>query len=121
MALIKSLTVNDVVYPDAYRKITTIRCDKNDAYVYVCSYADENARAMGDFPVFAEEHIASLSELSGDLFTKSYEYLKTLPLYEGATDHFDAIPVIEEVQAEGFVSPNPIITPLPPIDPSFDA
>ncbi len=106
MALIRSMTVNEVSYPEAYSKIETIRCDKMNCYIFVCSYVNEAARAAHDYPFFAEEHIADISVINGDTFTVAYEYLKTLPAYEGAVDHFDVIPIIEE---------------LPPLDPNLNA
>ena len=87
MALIRPITVNETEYPNAYSRITTIRCDKADAYVYVCTYADEVARQDDAFPIFAEEHVAPLASLAGDVFVKAYEFIKTCPGFEAATDH----------------------------------
>jgi hypothetical protein len=119
MALIRSLTVNGVTHPEAYSKIETIRCDKNNAYIFVCSYADESARASGDFPVFAEEHMTDLSVVNGDTFPLAYGHIKGLPGYEGATDHLVVIPLMEETPAEGGDPMPP--APMPPLDPNFDA
>ena len=91
MALVRPITVDGTEYPAAYSRITTIRADKADAYVYVCTYADEAARQAEAFPIFAEEHVTSLASLSGDLFVKAYEFIKTVPGFEEAVDH----PVID--------------------------
>lgn len=87
MALVRPFTINDTVYPAAYSRITTIRADKADAYVYVCTYADEAARLAEDFPIYAEEHATKLADLTGDLFVKAYGFIKTLPEFAGASDH----------------------------------
>ena len=53
MALVRPITVDGTEYPTAYSRITTIRADKADAYVYVCTYADEaaaNAAAASSAP-----------------------------------------------------------------------
>ena len=87
MALIRPITVNGTEYPTAYSRITTVRADKADAYVYVCTYADEAARMAEEFPIYAEEHVTTLAALSGDLFIKAYEFIKTCPGFEAAVDH----------------------------------
>lgn len=87
MALVRPLTVNGTEYPAAYSRITTVRADKADAYVYVCTYADEAARLADAFPIYAEEHATTLTALSGDLFIKAYEFIKTCPGFEAAVDH----------------------------------
>ena len=92
MALVRPITVDGTEYPAAYSRITTIRADKADAYVYVCTYADEAARQADAFPIYAEEHATTLASLSGDLFVKAYEFIKTCPGFETATDHLFAGP-----------------------------
>lgn len=87
MALIRPITVAGTEYPTAYSRITTVRADKADAYVYVCTYADEAARQADAFPIYAEEHVTTLANLSGDLFIKAYEFIKTCPGFEAAVDH----------------------------------
>jgi hypothetical protein len=108
MALIRPITVNDIEYPAAYSRITTIRADKADAYVYVCTYADEAARMADAFPIFAEEHVAPMASLTGDLFPKAYEFIKTCPGFEAATDHpfVDPAEVVEP-------APEPVPKPTP--------
>ena len=95
MALIRPLTINGTDYPAAYSRITTIRADKADAYVYVCTYENEAARAAEAFPIYAEEHATTLSSLTGDLFRKAYEFIKTCHGFEAATDH----PVTDPAEA----------------------
>jgi hypothetical protein len=86
MALKRSITIDGTTYPDAYSRITTIRCDKADAYVYVCTYESEQARMDDAFPIYAEEHTCALADVASDLFPKAYEFLKTLPEFAGAID-----------------------------------
>ena len=87
MALIRPIIVDGTEYPAAYSRITSLRADKNDAYVYVCTYADEAARMAEAFPIFAEEHTTPMASLNGDVFTRAYEFIKTCPGFEAATDH----------------------------------
>lgn len=95
MALIRSFTKDEVVYPEAYSRITGIRCDKNDAYVFVCTYSDEAARFADDFPIHAEEHMSPLSTIEGDIFPLAYNFIKTCPGFEGTLDHFAVDATIE--------------------------
>lgn len=91
MALIRQFSKNGISYPAAYSRITSIRCDKSDAYILVCTYENESARFNNDFPVHSEEIITSLPNLTGEVFPKAYEFVKTCEGFEDATDH----PVIE--------------------------
>ena len=92
MALVRPIEVNGTNYPQAYSRITTIRCDKADAYVYVCTYATEADRLAEAFPIYAEEHVTNMASLAGDLFPKAYEFIKTCPGFEAASDHPHADP-----------------------------
>jgi hypothetical protein len=95
MALTRQFSKDGVDYPEAYSRITSIRCDKSDAYVFVCTYATEGARFAGEFPVHAEELMSSLSILEGTVFPGAYEFVKGCPGFEGATDHLAVEGVIE--------------------------
>ena len=86
MALKRSITIDGTTYPDAYSRITTIRCDKADAYVYVCTYENEQARLDDAFPIKADEFKTARVDLSGDVYVTSYTYLKTQPEFAGAID-----------------------------------
>jgi hypothetical protein len=108
MALVRPITVDGTEYPAAYSRITTIRADKADAYVYVCTYANEAARHADAFPIYAEEHVTTLAALSGDLFPKAYEFIKTCPGFEAASDH----PVAD---------PADVVTPVEPTQPEAQA
>lgn len=87
MALIRPITVNGTEYPTAYSRIVVVRADKADAYVFVNTYADEAARHAEEAPIHQEEHVTTLASLSGDLFVKAYEFIKTCPGFEAAVDH----------------------------------
>lgn len=87
MALVHPFNVNDVDYAAAYSRIVVVRADKADAYVFVNTYADEASRQREDAPIHQQEYITSLAALSGDLFVKAYEFLKTCPGFEAAVDH----------------------------------
>ena len=85
MALQHSVTVDDVTYPAAYSRITSFRGDKDEVFLFVCTYADEAARWAGAFPILAKEYPTARATLNGDLFPMAYNYLKTLPDFAGAT------------------------------------
>lgn len=95
MAIIRSFTKNELVYPEAYSRITTIRCDKNEAYIFVCTYSDETSRFSGDFPIHAEEYMSSLATIDGDIFPHAYNFIKTCPGFEDAQDHLAIDAAIE--------------------------
>jgi len=84
MALQRSITVNDVTYPEAYSRIVMVRADKADAYIFVNTYADEAARHREDQPIKQEEPVTALSNLAGDLYPMAYTYLLTLPEFADA-------------------------------------
>jgi len=95
MALIRQFSKNGVDYPAAYSKIESIRCDKNNAYVFVCTYANEDSRFAGEYPVHAEEIITSLLAVNSGVFPGAYQVLKGYSEFEGAEDHFAVEGVIE--------------------------
>jgi hypothetical protein len=95
MALTRQFSKDGVDYPEAYSRITSIRCDKSDAYVFVCTYANEGARFAGEFPVHAEEFAAGLSVIEGAVFSGAYAFVKSCPGFEGAQDHLAVEAIIE--------------------------
>jgi len=95
MALVRNFSKDGVDYPEAYSRITSIRCDKSDAYVFVCTYANEGARFAGEFPVHAEELMTTLTTLANGVFPPAYGFLKGMPGFEGAEDHLAVEGVIE--------------------------
>ena len=92
MALQRAINVNGVEYPAAYSRIVVIRADKADAYIFVNTYADEAARQREDMPVYQEEPVTALSNLTGNLYPMAYAHLLTLPGFEGAI----AVPASDE-------------------------
>ena len=87
MALIRDFTLDGVNYPQAYSRILVTRCDKQEAFVYVCTYSSFEDRMAGANPVWTEEHATELATVSADVFPASYAFLKTLPEFAGAIDH----------------------------------
>lgn len=87
MALVRTFTKDDVTYPEAYSRITSIRCDKSEAFLFVCTYENENSRFLGDSPVHTEELATQLSTLNGEIFSNSYAFIKTCPGFETSIDH----------------------------------
>lgn len=94
--------VPEITYPTAYARVLVSRAHADKSYICVCWYADEAARFAGTDPVKVFEFVAPTSALVGDYFPAVYSYLKTLPEFEGATDH-------------PFVDPAEVVTP--PVDP----
>lgn len=86
MALQRPLEVDGIMYPAAYTRITTVRCDKDSAYIYATTHADLAARLRDDYPIFAEEHMTSLASLLPNFFASCYVFLKTQPGFEEAID-----------------------------------
>ncbi len=84
MALQHSVTVNDVTYPAAYSRITSFRGDKDTVGLYVCTYATEAARWADEWPITTKEYETARATVNGDLFPMAYDYLKTLPDFEGS-------------------------------------
>lgn len=87
MALVQSAEINGVTYPEAYSRITSVRCDKADAYIFVCTYENEQARLDDAFPIKADEYQLARDILNGDAYVLGYAYLKTLPDFANAVDH----------------------------------
>lgn len=87
MALIRDFTLDGVNYPQAYSRILVTRCDKQEAFVYVCTYSSFEDRMAGANPIWTEEHATLLQTVAHDVFPASYAFLKTLPDFAGAIDH----------------------------------
>lgn len=104
MALIHSFTAADgTVYPEAYTRVVTVRCDKTLGYVFVSTYANEDARLADDIPLWSEERHSLLAVFNGDILANAYAFIKTCPGYEGAVDHLPdpepIVQIIEPIQA----------------------
>lgn len=84
MALQHSVTVDGTTYPTAYSRITSFRGDKDNVYLYVCTYANEAARWADAFPILANEYETVRSTVNGDLYPMAYAYLTTLPDFAGS-------------------------------------
>lgn len=95
MALQHSVTVDGTTYPTAYSRITSFRGDKDNVYLYVCTYSNEQARWDGAFPILAKEYETARSTVNGDLYPMAYNYLKTLPDFEGSVP----VPDSDEISA----------------------
>lgn len=87
MALVRNFTLDGVNYPEAYSRILQTRCDKNDAYVYVLTYASFEERMAGAEPIWTEDRGTVLQTVAHDVFPASYAFLKTLPEFANAVDH----------------------------------
>ena len=95
MALVRQFSKDGVDYPEAYSRITLIRCDKNDAYIFVCTYSNEESRFADEYPVYTEELMAPLVTLDSGVFFGAYEFAKTCPGFEGAEDHLTIEAIVE--------------------------
>lgn len=88
MALVHDATILDVHYPAAYTVIDTLRCDRLGAHLWVLTFADEAAKVAGDNPVRCIGFDTEVERMNGDIFAQAYGYLKTMPEFAGAIDHF---------------------------------
>jgi hypothetical protein len=70
----------------AYAKIDSFLGHNNTLNFGVMFYYNQDARQKFATPIFSKNHVINLSEISGDILPALYNYLKTLPEYEGATD-----------------------------------
>lgn len=93
MALKKKITTENGI-PVEYHRVSTVCVNVNcECVVVVYGYADGGIRAMeleddGEerYPMHVHEDVLSIP-YSDDLnVSKAYEWLKTLPRYEGAED-----------------------------------
>lgn len=130
MALLRPFTKDGVHYPEAYTRITSVRVDKLDAYVYATTHSTYQSRLDNEYPIFAEEHRADLASLTGPFFPACYTFLKTQPGFEQAVDFQpdEAAPedsgVIEPevvVEPEVIIEPAPVVgPPEPPLSPDTE-
>ena len=129
MALVVSLTmpattalidgavveVPEVTYPTAYARVLVSRAHSDKSYVCVCWYATEEARFAGLDPVKVYEFVTDTAALAGDYFPAVYAFLKTLPEFEGASDH----PLVDPAEVvEPPVEPTPVVEPEPIPEPT---
>lgn len=89
MALVHSVEINDVTYPDAYSRILYVRFEKDTANIFVNTYADEAARMREDMPITQKEYPTPMPTVSGTVYGASYTYLKTLADFAGSIDFPD--------------------------------
>lgn len=102
MGLFKSTKDKDLGIPVTYHRISSIRqCTNQWIQLQVCSYISQEDRneeqrnierqENGEdiVNVFSSVEYFSLPYIDGITCTQAYEYLKTLPEFEGATDVFD--------------------------------
>lgn len=101
-ALIDGAVVDipETVYPTAYARVLVSRAQADMSHICVCWYADTAARFSGVDPVKVYEFATKTRTLVGDYFPAVYAFLKTLPEFEGATDH-------------PFVDPAEVVEPEP--------
>lgn len=76
----------DVVYPEAYAKILSIRVTDPLSFPLVAWYADAAAHAEGADPVQLKEYGVETSQLQGDIYPAAYAWLLTLPEFAGAIE-----------------------------------
>ena len=88
MALIVNIPTSNigVSVNQAYAKIDNFLYHTNTLNFSVIFYYNQEARQKSATPIFADNRNINLSEISGDILPALYNYLKTLPEYEGATD-----------------------------------
>ena len=91
MALQNSVEVNGTTYPMAYSRVMHITASKDEARIFVNTYADQGTRDQEQvdpsiMPIKQQEFVAPAADMVGEQFPKAYEYLKLQPEFEGAID-----------------------------------
>lgn len=89
MALLKSIRQNDGVVTNYHRVLFVQITTNRQNSIAVLSYTDETARAdedSGDYQPY-KKSVTYETDYSPDMtIENAYEYLKTLEVFEGATD-----------------------------------
>lgn len=75
-----------VIYESAYARVLQIRVHKERSFIVVEWFENEAARLAEQFAVKTQEFALDTQSLPGDVYTATYNYLKTLPEFEGAQD-----------------------------------
>lgn len=88
MALLLNLENTRIGAPvsQAYARIQSIAGSQTNFHISVYVYYNQNARSTFSDPISMTSHVINTSDLKGDILPALYNYLKTLPEYEGATD-----------------------------------
>jgi hypothetical protein len=88
MALIGNLTDSVVgsVFPESYARIILHRGDKEMTVVMVNWYVNQEARLQNKQPVKQAEFPLYTNLIQGNVMTYFYNFLKTLPEFEGYID-----------------------------------
>lgn len=91
MALQHSFEINGEIYPEAYSRVVHVLSYKNEAHIFVNTYADQATREQESVdpsvqPIFQKAYTAEPAEMVGDQFPKAYEFLKAQSDFEGAID-----------------------------------
>ncbi len=91
MALQHSVEVNGTTYPMAYSRVVYVLSYKDEARIFVNTYADQGTRDQEAVdpsiqPIMQKEYVAPAADMVGDQFPKAYEFLKLQPDFEGAID-----------------------------------
>ena len=72
--------------PQAYVVINDYRGDKNIIIATILTFYNQEAKQNGNDVINSKIEYIQSHNLSGDILPALYNYLKTLPEYEGATD-----------------------------------
>ena len=88
MALVGNLTaVRSAVkyeFPACYARISLVNADKAEFRIIVDFYADQAARELNAQAVLSWNYVCA--PLHGDILPACYDYLKTLPDFDGWVD-----------------------------------
>ncbi len=86
MALLRPYDKDGVHYPAAYSRITSIRMDVENTYVFVTTHATYQDRLDGVYPIAAEEPVMPTADVVAPIYPAMYGFVKTQPGFEQATD-----------------------------------
>jgi hypothetical protein len=86
MALLRPFDKDGVHYPEAYSRITSIRMDVENTYVFVTTHATYQDRLDGVYPIAAEEPVMQTADVVAPIYPAMYAFVKTQPGFEQAVD-----------------------------------
>lgn len=87
MALIRELSKDGIVYPQAYSRIDVVRVTPQEVMVGILTYEDFDARMADANSIVNELHFTTYEVVAQDVYPSAYAFVKTLPGFEHAIDH----------------------------------
>lgn len=73
-------------FPECYARISDIKSEPVSTFISVLFYANAEARSKDAVPVSSKVYPTTTASLQGDIYPAAYNYLKTLPDFDGWID-----------------------------------